>query len=54
MVVACHYSPPGNVVGKFNENVLAPRGEPTFFVNVKLLQGSLYSARICRMYDCSV
>jgi len=26
VVVACHYSPPGNVVGKFNENVLAPRG----------------------------
>ena len=35
VVVACHYSPPGNVVGKFNENVLAPRGEPTFIVNVK-------------------
>ena len=26
MVVACHYSPPGNIFGKFNQNVLAPKG----------------------------
>ena len=35
MVVACHYSPPGNIFGKFNQNVLAPKGESSSWMDAR-------------------
>ena len=37
MVVACHYSPPGNIFGKFNQNVLAPKGESSSWMDARSL-----------------